>query len=100
MYQEETIGDKTEMAISRTIKSLWAENRRNINEAYDEEGELSIAISVKLGAMTPKGVNVPVGMQFIKEKIKNESRFTVDEKQFGLFERPTSNETITQATEV
>jgi len=79
------IGVKTQGAIVEAIKGLFNENLHAINDAYESSGELGVSIAVKLGDQGRNGVNTAVQLTFVKEKVRSECKFSVDEKQMGLF---------------
>jgi hypothetical protein len=83
-----SVGHKVIGGITDATKSLLRKNMFEIAEAYERLGTLGINIAVKLGAEGKNGVETTVQVSFVKEKITDGCKFSVDEKQRGLFDDP------------
>jgi len=75
------IGPKIKRAVVEAIDGLLEENLSDIDAAHEDAGEIGISISVKLGEVGKNGVNCAVHLGFIKERVKVETKFQIDEKQ-------------------
>lgn len=78
------IGPVTLEKISQGIFGHLIDYQPDIEAAYDNQGEVSIAFSVKL-VPGKTGMDYEIGMNLVKDRIKVKSKGNVDEKQLSLF---------------
>lgn len=83
------IGQKTQNAINRTVKSLVDEYIAEIDEAYTAaENHLDVTLKVRLSPGKEAGTVINSSISFLKgNKVNGGLLDYVDEKQPELFER-------------
>lgn len=68
------------------IIGILQDNHKLIEEAYcNEEDSLSLSVSVKFSESKQSGIDIDVGINFVKERIKAKVSSTVDDNQMKLF---------------
>jgi hypothetical protein len=85
----EKIGDKIIRTIIDTIASFLTEKKPEINEAYLKAAgdKLAIGIGISLSpAKRANEINVKVGISFVKDRLKDEIEFVLDENQLSLYD--------------
>lgn len=82
-----TISDDTIYQIKDNIGRLLSDYSAEISVAIVNEGMVTISLPVKIVQNGPK-LNIDIGINFIKERIKNATSFVVD-GQKELFDQET-----------
>ena len=78
------IGFVTLERISQGILGHLTDYAREIDAAYEKQGEVSISFTVK---MVPgkTGIDYEIGMTFVKDRVKVRLKGNVDERQIPMF---------------
>jgi len=82
-------GQKIKKEIVKAIDSLLESQMTIINEVHENDGEITLAIKVKLGELGKKGLNWSAELAFVKERVKVGISGQTDENQLGLFDDKT-----------
>ena len=79
-------GPQIKQEVVKAIDALLTAQMSTIDEVHENDGEIALAIKVKLMELGKKGLNWSAELAFVKEKIKVGINGQTDEKQMGLFD--------------
>jgi hypothetical protein len=77
-------GPKIKAKVVEAIDVLLTNKMTVIDEVHENDGEISLAIKVKLGELGKKGLNWSAELSFVKEKVKVGVSGQTDEKQMEI----------------
>lgn len=81
-----TIGPNTIGSASRLLDALLKKHAQEIDSAYiKEEGAFTVNLSVKFKPDENGGIDMEVGIAFVKERVKDSVKGHVQENMDNLF---------------
>jgi hypothetical protein len=82
-----TIGEKTIGSASRLLDALLKKHAPEIDSAYiKEEGAFTVNMSLKFKPDDDGGIEMEVGIAFVKDRVKDSVKGRVQESMDGLFD--------------
>ena len=81
------IGQNTRNKMVESVRFLFEDYQKDIDEAYLQAGDEPLSISVSL-KLSPDGgeTKIETSISFTKEKVKDKITMNVNEDQQGLFD--------------
>jgi len=77
-------GPQIKQKVIEAIDALLTAQMGVIDEVHENDGEIALAIKVKLMDLGKKGLNWSAELAFVKEKVKVGVNGQTDENQMGL----------------
>jgi len=83
-----SIGEKTIGSASRLLDALLKKHAQEIDSAYiKEEGAFTVNMSLKFKPDDDGGIEMDVGIAFVKDRVKESIKGRVQENMEGLFDK-------------
>jgi hypothetical protein len=83
-----TIGPNTIGSASRLLDALLKKHAQEIDSAYiKEEGAFTVNMSLKFKPDDDGGIEMDVGIAFVKDRVKESIKGRVQENMEGLFDK-------------
>lgn len=77
-------GPQIKTDIIKAIDALLTDKMAVIDEVHENDGEIALAVKIKLMDLGKNGLNWSAELAFVKEKVKIGINGQTDEKQMGL----------------